>query len=179
MAEEKLDEDLDLGIEKEGGSKKKLIIIIAAAVLVLLLGGGAAWFFLSGDESDVDGAEAQQEQAQEEEQAEEEKLPPLYHTLQPVFVVNLPPGGDAKMLQVGVNIMVRQPELLEFLKLNDPMIRHQLLNIFSVQDSATLRDRAGKEKLQTEVLAELQRIVNDNGGPGKVEGVFFSSFVMQ
>jgi flagellar FliL protein len=178
MAEERLDEDLDLGIEKEGGSSKKLIIIIAAVVLVLLLGGGAAWFFLSGDEADGDGAEAQPEQEQEQ-QVEEEKLPPLYHTLQPVFVVNLPPGGDAKMLQVGVNIMVRQPELVDFLKLNDPMIRHQLLNIFSVQESATLRDRAGKERLQAEVLAELQRIVNDNGGPGKVEGVFFSSFVMQ
>jgi flagellar FliL protein len=178
MVDERLDEDLDLGIEKEGGSKKKLIIIIAAVVLVLLLGGGAAWFFLSGDEegAEVDTAEAQQQQ---EEKADAEKLPPLYHTLQPVFVVNLPPGGDAKMLQVGVNIMVRQPELVDFLKLNDPMIRHQLLNIFSVQESATLRDRAGKEKLQAEVLAEIQRIVNENGGPGEIEGVFFSSFVMQ
>ncbi len=174
MVEERLDEDLDLGIEQEGGSKKKLIIIIAAAVLLLLLLGGAAWLLLSGDEEDADGAEAEQEQ-----QAVEEKLPPLYHTMQPVFVVNLPPGSDAKMLQIGVNIMVRQPELIEFLKLNDPMIRHQLLSIFSVQDSAALRDRAGKEKLQAEVLAELQRIVSENGGTGEVEGVYFSSFVMQ
>jgi flagellar FliL protein len=176
MAEERLDEDLDLGIEKEGGSKKKLIIIIAAVVLVLLLGGGATMLLLSGDE---EGVEADTAEAQQEESAAEEKLPPLYHTLQPVFVVNLPPGSDAKMLQVGVNIMVRQPELLDFLKLNDPMIRHQLLNIFSVQDSATLRDRAGKEKLQAEVQVELQRIVQENGGSGDIEGVFFSSFVMQ
>ncbi len=176
MADERLDENLDLGIEQEGGSKKKLIIIITAAVLVLVLGGAAAWFFLSGDGdgTDVDASEDKRTQ-----QADEEKLPPLYHTLQPVFVVNLPPGGDAKMLQIGVNIMVRQPELLDFLKLNDPMIRHQLLNIFSVQESAALRDRAGKEKLQAEVLAELQRIVKTNGGTGKIEGVYFSSFVMQ
>jgi flagellar FliL protein len=176
MAEEKLEEDLDLGIEQEGGSKKKLIIVIAGAVLLLVLIGFGAWLFLGGDE---EGESAEGEQAQVEEEAEEEKLPPIYHSLDPVFVVNLPPGGDARMLQVGVDVMLRNPELLEFIKHNDPMIRHQLLNIFSSQDAAKLRKRAGKEKLQSEVLAELKKIVKKQGGPGEIEAVFFTSFVMQ
>jgi flagellar FliL protein len=176
MAEERLDEDLDLGIEKEGGSKKKLIIIIAGAVLLLVLIGVGVALLLGGDD-EGDAVEGEQEQA--EEQADEEKLPPIYHSLTPVFVVNLPPGGDARMLQVGVDVMVRDPALLEFIKHNDPMIRHQLLNIFSSQDSSKLRQRAGKEKLQKEVLSELKKIVKQQGGPGEIEAVFFTSFVMQ
>jgi flagellar FliL protein len=176
MAEENLDDDLDLGAEQEGGSKKKLIIIIAGAVLLLSLIGVGVWLLLGGDDAE-EGAEG--EQAQVEEEAEEEKLPPIYHSLTPVFVVNLPPGGDARMLQIGVDVMVRDPALLEFIKHNDPMIRHQLLNIFSSQDAAKLRQSSGKEKLQADVLAELQKIVKQQGGPGEIEAVFFTSFVMQ
>jgi len=185
MADENQEEDLDLGIEEEGGSKKKLIIIIAAAVLLLVLGGGAALWFLSGDEEsqDAESAETAQSESKEDGKGEADTdtsdLPAIYYSLDPVFVANLPPGGGAKMLQVGVNLRLRSPELLEFIKLNDPMIRHRLLNLFSVQEAAKLRDRAGKVKLQAEVLAEVAKIIEEQGGPGNVEAVFFISFVMQ
>ena len=178
MAEEKLDEDLDLGEEQQGGSKKKLIIIIAAAVLVLLLGGGAAWFFMSGDEEAATES-TETEQADGDKVSAEETGPALYYTMDPVFVANLPPGGGAKMLQIGVDVMMRKPELLDFIKLNDPMIRHQLLNLFSTQDAKALRKRNGKEKLQAEALETIQKIIKEQGGPGKLEAVYFTSFVMQ
>ena len=185
MAEEQMEEELDLGEENQGGSKKKLIIIIGAAVLVLLLGGGAAWFFMSGDEEGAsESAETEQTDGDKKDSSEgkdsaEEKGPAMYHSMDPVFVANLPPGTGAKMLQVGVDLMMRNPELLEFIKLNDPMIRHQLLNLFSTQDAKALRKRDGKEKLQSEALETIQKIVKEQGGPGKVEAVYFTSFVMQ
>ncbi len=180
MAEEKLEEDLDLGEENQGASKKKLIIIIGAVVLVLLLGGGAAWFFMSGDdEAATDSAGTEQTDSGDKGKDEEEKGPAMYHSMAPVFVANLPPGSSAKMLQVGVDLMMRDPELLEFIKLNDPMIRHQLLNLFSTQDAKALRKRNGKEKLQAEALETIQKIVKDQDGPGKLEAVYFTSFVMQ
>jgi flagellar FliL protein len=173
MADEKLDEDLDLGIESQGGSKKKLIIIGAAAgLLLLLLGAGVAWFFMGGDENTPEGGDA-------EEVVEEEKLPAVYHPLDPVFVVNMPPGGNAKMLQVGVQIMTRIPEVVDFVKHNDPMVRHTLLSLFGSQDDARLRDRKGKEELQEEVLSALNKIVKDQEGPGEIEAVYFTAFVMQ
>ncbi len=177
--EQQLDDELDLGIEK--GGNKKLIIIIAAAVLLLALIGGGAWFFLSGDEeAPAEGEEVAEESAEQTaEEAEAELLPPIYHSLKPVFVVNLPPGGDAKMLQIGVDVMLRQPELQEFLKHNDPMVRDRLLTVFGAQDSKTLRSRAGKEKLQGAVQKELEKIVQELGGSGKIESVYFTSFVMQ
>ena len=171
MAEDKLDEDLDLGIEKESGSKKKLIIIIAGVLLLLLVGGGAAWFFLSSDD------ESAPEDGQET--VTEEKAPAIYHALEPAFIVNLPPGGRVKMLQVGMQIMARDPETIEFIKHNDPMVRHNLLSLFGAQESAKLKDRSGKEKLQAEVLKVLNEIIKQQSGPGEIEAVFFTDFVMQ
>lgn len=181
MAEERLEEDLDLGEEKEAGSKKKLIIIGVAVLLVLLLGGGAAWWLMSGDDgASTESAESGQTDSDKKDAAAAEaKGPALYHSLDPVFVANLPPGGGAKMLQVGVDVRVRDQKLLEFLKLNDPMIRNRLLNLFSTQDSEKLSKRTGKEKLQAEVLEAIDEIVKQQGGPGKVEAVYFTSFVMQ
>lgn len=183
MADEKMEENLDLG-EEQGGSKKKLIIIIGAAVMVLLLGGGAAWFFMSGDDEAAESAETEQTDGDKKESKDSgdgaaEQGPALYHSLDPVFVANLPPGGGAKMLQVGIDLMLRNPELLEFIKLNDPMIRHRLLNLLSTQDAKILRKRDGKEKLQAEALDAIQKIIQEQGGPGKVEAIYFTSFVMQ
>jgi flagellar FliL protein len=180
MAEEELEEDLDLGEEKEGGSKKKLIIIGGAVLLVLILGGAGAWFFLSGDEAAPESAETEASEGESEKSEDAvEKGPAMYHSLTPLFVVNLPQDKSAKMMQIGVDVMVRSPEVLEFIKTNDPMIRHQLLNLFSIQDASKLRERSGKEKLQEEVKSAIQKIVTDQGGPGEIEAVYFTSFVLQ
>ncbi len=176
MAEDKLDEDLDLGIEQGTGSKKKIIIIAGAAVLLLIVGLGVGWFLLGDDEA-AEGEEG--EETVEEVVEEEEKLPVVYHPLNPVFIANLPPGGRAKMLQVSVQIMARNPELIEFLKHNDPMVRHTLLALFGNQNGDKLRNRKGKEKLQQDVLDAVNKIVKDQGGPSEAEAVYFTSFVMQ
>jgi len=175
MAEDKLDEDLDLGIEQGAGAKKKIIIIGGAVVLLLLIGLGVGWFLMGGEEDA--GEEADEEAV--EEVVEEEKLPAVYHPLKPVFVVNLPPGGKAKMLQISIQVMSRDPALVEFLKHNDPMIRNTLLVLLGNQEDSKIRDRKGKEKLQQDVLNAVNKIVKDQEGPSEAEAVFFTSFVMQ
>jgi len=176
MAKKSEAHDLDLGIETEKGSKTKLIILVAAGFLVVLGGAlSAGWFMFGGNGEQGRGAEEAQQEAEEES----EKLPAVYHPLDPLFVVNLPPGGTARMLQIGVQVMARKPELIEFVQRNDPMIRHNLLNLFSSQDGEKLGSRKGKEKLQADVLKNINRIVQEQEAPGEIEGVYFTSFVMQ
>ncbi len=173
MAKKELEQDLDLGIEQEKGSKKKLMLFLVAGVLVLLGGGlGAGWFLFGGDE---------QGQVAEDipEAPTEDKPPAIYQPLDPLFVVNLPPGGDLKMLQIGVQVMVRDPALIEFIQHNDPMIRNTLLNLFGSQDGSALQVRKGKEKLQKDVLKTLNKMVKEQGGSGAIESVYFTAFVMQ
>jgi flagellar protein FliL len=161
-------EDLDLGEEKKG--KSKLIIIIAIAVLLLAGGGVAAFFLLSG------GDEATDETAEAVPQAVE-KGPAQYIDFNPPFVVNLP--GKPSLLQIGVSVRVYSEPLAEFIRHNDPMIRHHLLNLLSSKDAKSLKTREAKEALQAEMLNELNKVVKELKGPGDVDGVFFTSFVMQ
>lgn len=196
MNDESFDDELDLGAEKAPKPWKKIIVIVVGVLLLLGVGAGATYYMVSpsGDTKakGEEQAETQDENAGEDEdegkdesesedegESQEEKGEAVYHSLEPVFVVNLPPGGRAKMLQIGVEVMTRSAELAEFLKHNDPMLRHNLLKLFSTRKGPELADRVGKEKLQEDVLAELQRIVEEQDGPGEVEAVYFTSFVMQ
>jgi flagellar protein FliL len=171
MAKKNLEEDLDLGIEPDKGSKKKLIIISAIALLVLIGGGlGIGWFLLGGEDAEV---------AEEQVEENKEQLPAIYYPMDPVFVVNLPEGSEAKLLQASVQVMARGQETIDFVQHNDPMIRHNLLNLFASHTGQELGTRKGKERLQTDVLKRLNKIIKDQGGSGEIEAVYFTSFVMQ
>jgi flagellar FliL protein len=171
MANEKEAEDLDLGEEKPG--KSKLIIIISAAALLLIGGGVAAYFLLfSGDDEAVPDAT---EEVAEETQVEQG--PAQYLALKPPFVVTLP--GKPSLLQIGVSVRFVGDELAEFVKHNDPMIRHNLLNLLSTVEANKLKERAAKESLQQRMLDELNRILEELKAPGQVDALYFTSFVMQ
>ncbi|MEW8552541.1 MAG: flagellar basal body-associated FliL family protein [Candidatus Thiodiazotropha sp.] len=172
MANEQAAEELDLGEEKSG--KSKLIIIIAIVAVLLIGGGVAAYFLLMGGDEATDEGEAASEQTAE---AEVEQGPPQYIDMKPPFVVNLP--GKPSLLQIGVSVRVRSDEMAEFIKHNDPMIRHNLLNLLSGADAKALKARATKEALQSEMLQELNRVVTELQGPGEVEALYFTNFVMQ
>jgi flagellar protein FliL len=170
MANEQGTEALDLGEEKPGKSK---LIIIIAIVAVLLIGGGLAAYFLlfsGGDESaEGEGGEVAEEAAPKE--------PPQYLDLNPVFVVSL--SGKPSLLQVGVSVRFSNSELGEFLTHNDPMIRHNLLNLLSSVDAKALSARSEKEALQKKMLDELNRVLTELKAPAKVDALFFTSFVTQ
>lgn len=175
MTNQETPEGLDLGEEKTG--KKKLIIILVV-VLVLLLGGGvAAYFLLSGGESEDITAAGENTETSSESETEVEKGPVQYHEMNPVFVVNLP--GRPSLLQVGVNVRVTSDEMVEFIKHNDPMIRHHLLNLLQGKDAKSLATTEAKEALQSEMLGEVNRLIKELSGPGEVDALFFTSFVMQ
>jgi len=52
--------------------------------------------------------------------------------------------------------------------------------LFSNQTYETISTREGKEKLRTEALDVVSKVIADEGGKGKyVEQLYFTSFVMQ
>jgi flagellar FliL protein len=166
MADEK-----DIAEDGQGGGRKKLIIIIAAAVLLLVAAGGAALFLLGGDGA-ADGEHAGELPPVEEGD-------PVYYGLDPAFVVTLPPGGSAGMLQVAIEIMTRTESVIETLERNGPMIRHHVLNLLEQRDADTLLTVAGKEALQTELHTLLHEQLDALGERGRIQGVYFTQFVMQ
>ena len=113
------------------------------------------------------------------EEEEVEKPDPLYLKLDPAFVVNLPPGGSVKVLQISIEVMTRTPTVIETLQANEPMVRHHVLNLLEQQQAADLMTVEGREALQQGILDLLTEKLNSLKEPGAVEGVFFTQFVMQ
>jgi flagellar FliL protein len=156
------------GAAKPKGKKGLLIGLVAA--LVLAGGGAAAYFMMKGGDHAKDKAE--------KEKAEHAE--PAYLALDPPFVVNFQSEGSAQFLQVTVQVMSRDPAVLELVKRHDPVVRNALLMLFSGQSSDTLASADGKEKLRVAALGAVRKVIAAQGGkPGQPEDLYFTSFVMQ
>ena len=113
----------------------------------------------------------------------EPKGPPLYLPLDPPLVASLEDKGAIRFLQVTVEIMSRDEHVITALKNHMPVIRNNLLMLLGGQSIPSLTNRDEKEKLRQASLAEVQKIMEENKGaeehPGKVEDLYFTSFVVQ
>ena len=151
---------------------KKWLIIGIIALLVLAGGGVGAWLLLGNNDA---------QQGKKTAQPPKEPLgPPLYVALDPPFVVNFDGDQVVRFLQITVQVMTRDPALVELVKANDPVVRNDLLLLFGNQKYEVVSERAGKEKLRSDALVAVRQIVQNAGGrPDHIEQVYFTSFVMQ
>ncbi|MEW5757121.1 MAG: flagellar basal body-associated FliL family protein [Pseudomonadota bacterium] len=186
-------DDLDLAEDKQGGDKKSsskllLIILIILLSLVLLTGAvvGTLWatgFFshkpdTQGESADAagDAADVAPEDAPEEK---EKGGPAMYVKLDPPFVVNFDGQGKARFLQVTVEMMGREEEKMKEAEKHIPAIRNSLLMLLSSQTYDKISTVEGKQALREEAMAAIKEILDQELGESPVEGVFFTSFVMQ
>ena len=149
----------------KSGSRRKLLI---TGVVALALAGGGAAYFMRGD-----GGAAKVEKP-------EQRAPAQYIAMDPPFVVNFDAGSSARFLQVSVQLMTRDLQMADFLKVHDPVIRNDLLLLLGSQKVEAVATREGKEALRLAALEAVRGIVSAEGGdPQKLEAVYFTSFVMQ
>jgi flagellar FliL protein len=156
---------------------KKIIIIGVAVVLLLAIAGGAAFFFLGGSPDEALDAEIATGEAGE---ASAEKLdPPIYHGLDPDFVIAFQNPKSVRFVKASIEVMVRDDEVIDALKLHMPVIRDGIIMLFSTQTEDDLVTAEGKEKFRALILQEIRGNLEElTGNPG-VEAVYFSNFVMQ
>jgi len=113
----------------------------------------------------------------------ESKGPPLYLPMDPPLVASIEDKGSIRFLQVTIELMSRDEHVVANLKTHMPVIRNNLLMLLGGQAIPALTNREEKEKLRQQALAEVQKIMKDNPGeeehPGKVEDLYFTSFVVQ
>jgi len=179
------------------GGSKKLLIIIAAAVLLLGGGGAGAYFFMhksaADEEVTADADEGEHADAKDTKKekgkskgkkdkkgkAAEPKLPAIYVEFQPPFVVNFDAKGVMRFLQVSIQVMTRDHDTSELIKLHDPKIRNNMLLLLGSQTLDTISTVEAKEELRKKALETIVKIIEDEGGEGKkVEDLYFTSFVM-
>lgn len=163
--------DLDLGGQapKKGGAKSWLMIGGGVAALIAASIGGTA-YLLGGKADPADGKQAK---------AEKVAAPPVYTPFEPPFVVNFEDDGTIRFLQVSVEVSSRDPKVAEAVKLHMPAIRDQLIVLFSDVDYATLSSREGKDALRVKALDTVKGILKAQGGSSRIDGLYFTNFVMQ
>ena len=156
--------------EQPAGSKKKLILIIASALLVVGVAAGVTFMLLGGDDQVADAVAVEEEKPV--------KGDPDYFELKP-FTVNLGPQDPVAFVQVQVQVLSYYPDVSAELEKHTPLIRNNLSLLLGQQKSADLRSPEGKLTLQKKVHEQIQEILNKYGSGGKIDGVFFTNFVMQ
>jgi flagellar FliL protein len=182
-------------------SGKGIIIIALIAILAAGAAGGGVYFMTSHQASDEesassddgdDAAAAEKQDAKAKgkkskgdkgakgKKSKKEVAKPLYLALDPPFVVNFEAKGVMRFLQITVQVMTRDPHTLDLLKENDPLIKNNLLMMFSSQTYETISTPDGKEKMRAQALEIVGKAIAEEGGEAKaVEQLLFTSFVMQ
>jgi flagellar FliL protein len=107
---------------------------------------------------------------------------PYYLTLDPPFIVNFVHRGSLRYLQLSLDLMYYDALMLERVQEQMPVIRNDLILLFSSQEFDTLSTMEGKEKLRSDVLLAVNNALDvDPANPGGAEGgaVYITNFVMQ
>ena len=152
--------------------RRRLPLIAALVVTAVALAGGGVWYFTQAAHIEGDAKAAGKPKAP--------PAPARYFPLEPAFVVNLNgPIDGPRYLQVDVQLMTRDANALEAIRTHSPALRARLLMLFSQVSPEQIADRAGKEKLQADALAEVRRVLVAETGNASVDDLLFTSFVTQ
>ncbi len=157
-----------------GGGKMKMIMLAGGAILLLAIGifaGPAVMNMISPP------AETEDDMVDE---AAPSTDPALYTSLHPPFVVNFKDAaGDSHFMQITMEVMARDQNVINLVRDHVAVVRNSLILLYSsaVYEEVTTRD--GKEKMLTDGLAEIQRVMDETAGVSDIEAIYFTSLVIQ
>lgn len=179
MADDAANEELDeIGKSKKGGKLKMIIIIVVGILLIAGLSVFATWFLLKDKMASPENGDINAIEMTDPSMAVSEG-PAEYFDLEPAFIINYNTGGRSRYLQVELSVLTRDTEALAILELHSPLIRNNLLEVFSTQQIGELTSAEGKEMLAQELTSAVQTIVElELGRPG-IETVLYRSFIIQ
>ncbi|MBF8758335.1 flagellar basal body-associated protein FliL [Pseudomonas guariconensis] len=152
------------------GKLKLILLMVLALLLAVGLSVGATWFVMHKSESApaVDPAQANV------------KAAAIYEPLAPSFVVNFNQNGRQRYMQVSITMQGRNQADLDALKVHMPVIRNNLVMMFSGQGFDTLASSpVGQEMLRQKATAVVQEVAQKEVGKPVVDQLLFTNFVLQ
>lgn len=163
-----------------------LLMILGSTLFSAALASGVTWFVSSRHSAPARPAAAAAAGEGDKAAAEEDhgdkpaaSQPALYLDLTPAFVVNLADEGSMRFLQVEVQVMARDPKVIDAVKDHMPRLRNALMMLFSQQHANDIGTRQAKEALQKQALDEIKEALQQENAPSDVGAIYFTSFVMQ
>lgn len=207
MAKDEDDDDAAASAapDKKGSSKKLVFIVVGALALVgvsvggTLLGTGlfgkheepakkvvkkkaadaeTADAADNADAADAEGGEGGDAKTDEGD-AEGAPAQTVYLDFEQPFVVNFQDEGQLRYLQITVSVMASQQAAIDAVKRHMPLIRNNLVMLFSGMSRDAALSREGKEKIRKDAEAEVQKVLKEQTGKPGIKALYFTSFVMQ
>ncbi len=115
----------------------------------------------------------------EDEDAEPEPGEPRYLDLRPPLTVSLEPDKPVRFVQVEATVMTVYEETFQGLLEQQEAIRDAFLALLAEQRYETLRERAGREALQSQMVEIANGLLHEEEVRGEVNAVYLTGFVMQ
>ena len=164
--------------------------------MLALIGAGTALFLLkkAQSEDEEDGTELT---AEEEHAAplRDPKTPPTFLPLDSM-VVNLADPGGNRFAQLGITLQLADAKTGEEMKTYMPSIRNGILILVSQRTAEQMLRTDGKQALTQDIMAEISNVMGydyerpgaepaaqgkkkKKAAPSPLEGVLFSSFIVQ
>ncbi len=123
-----------------------------------------------------------QEEGAEGEEGAPTKARPIYIPLKPPFVVNYGGKGKLKYLKAELSVRVESNREASYVRHHMPMIRNNIVLLFSRQSDEDIDTQEGKELLRQSALEEIRDVVAAEEGDESREGImdlYFNNFVIQ
>ena len=94
-------------------------------------------------------------------------------------MVNLNDNGRQRYLQVSITLQARDQNDLNALKVHMPVIRNNLVMLFSGQTFDSLATSVGQEMLRQKATASVQEVAQKELGKVVIDQALFTNFVLQ
>lgn len=119
-------------------------------------------------------------QAEEDEKAKEEAAPVVaYISLFPALVGNFGAGPKLKFFKADISLRVTGADTEAKVQHHEPLIRNQLVMLFSQQTEASMAAPDAKEVLRVEALKQVQEVLTQEEGKPLVEDLLFNNLIIQ
>lgn len=115
------------------------------------------------------------------EEAKEGDIKVSYISLTPPFVGNYGLDGSPKLkvYKADISLRVTGADAAKAVKDNEPLIRNQLVGLFTQQTAEGMSNVEAKEKLRQEALKQIQQVMNDETGKPMVDDLLFNNLIVQ
>ena len=177
---------------RKGGGLKRLLVLLLVSALMGGAGFGAGWYYFGQGDSAMTEALRLIEREDPTEEATDPNAPqktprPMpgasafvtsYHPMTEPLTTN--PAGSRRFLQVGVTLSTQyDAQVIENVKTHEAAVRSDMLAVMGSFSEDQLAGLEGREALALALRDAINARMEKLEGFGGIEGVFFTSFVLQ
>ena len=117
--------------------------------------------------------------AEEDEEAKAPAPVVAYVSLFPALVGNFGEGPKLKFFKADISLRVTGADVEAMVKHHDPLIRNQLVMLFSQQTEEAMSAPGARETLRAEALKQVQEVLTQEEGKPLVEDLLFNNLIIQ